>query len=104
MLAFVMGLPHDVAAQISATPRVEGMEMPSVLAMARALMSGYRMRADVSSAAAAAATSEEKARKPSAKFCPQSGAKEKICFRCRKPGHFARFCKEPLQAVNDEES
>ena len=97
-LAFVMGLPSRVAAQLRATPKIEALDLNAVLQISRALMS-EASRSESFEVGAVAQTNESKLNSGCfvcggphyRRNCPK--VKDIICYACNKPGHVARNCK-----------
>ena len=97
-LAFVMGLPSRVAAQLRARPKIETLDLNAVLQISRALMS-ETSRGESFGVGAVARTFESK---PNfgcfvcggphyRRNCPK--VKDIICYAYNKPGHVVRNCK-----------
>jgi len=98
-LAFVMGLPGKVSAQLRATPKIDTLDLSAVLQISRALMT----EVSKGDAFEVVAVSRSRDNKPAAgagcfvcggphyrRNCPK--VKQVICFACNKPGHIARNC------------
>ena len=97
-LAFVMGLPSRVAAQLRATPKIETLDLNAVLQISRVVMS-EASKGESFEVGAVARTCESK---------PSSGCficggphyrrnclkvKDITFYACNKPGHVAQNCK-----------
>ena len=112
-----MGLPSKVAAQLRATPKIDTLNLGSILQIARALMTEITKSDSLFEVGAVARASRDKGcftcgGPPYRKNCPKEKAKEVICFSCNKPGHIARYCNStgnahgvlPAPAVTPEAS
>ena len=116
-LAFVMGLPSKVAAQLKATPKIDTLNLSSILQIARAFMTEITKSDSLFEVGAVARASRDKGCFTCGgphyrKNCRKEKAKEVICFSCNKPGHIARYCNStgnaqgvlPAPAVTPEAS
>ena len=110
--AFVAGLPDSVRQTIRAGSRADGLDLDSVLARARAVLSDERLSTAaaarraaapaLSRPAAAPATGQPAAPPPGR---PLRGPRLLRCWACREPGHIAARCPQrPENGVGGGES
>ena len=88
MCAFVAGLPEATRQLIRAGTRAESLELASVLARARAVLSDER------EAVTAAARCEPPTRSQPSRDRPARRRLPRRCWTCDRPGHFAADCPE----------
>ena len=89
--AFVAGLPEGVRQTLRAGSRAEGLDLDSVLARARALLSDARVTAS------AAAVRWNQPSSPSPRLqapCVQELRRARRCWTCGRTGHFAATCPQ----------
>ena len=84
--AFIAGLPDTVRSTIRAGTRAEALDLPSIVARARAVLSDER------GSVAAAVT-----RKPAARKVTRPSIR---CWECGKSGHIARHCPNAQETVS----
>lgn len=100
-LAFVMGLPETISAQLRATPNIGTLQLEAILQIARALMSNVRADESPHVGAVGLSSSKPLFRKTDLRCyicdgphykrnCPK--VKSGLCFVCNKSGHIARNC------------
>ena len=95
-LAFVMGLPSKVAAQLRATPKIDTLNLSSILQIARALMTEITKSDSLFEVGAVARASRDKGCFTCGgphyrKNCPKEKAKEVICFSCNKQWPYCKI-------------